>query len=481
MKFYPITRNYTINIPVDGGTSQVQYNDNGVTRKVYAGKEEFPGNNRTGMYHKDGDPQLSVSPAEHSWITVSLGSVDETNTAAPVMYNAQVNLGDEARSVDVTLNGNTAVTFTLRQTYTPKLMYMMKNSSEKYGDWVECMKINKGNKISSNQAPLTSTTDISIFNGRNGTVYNSIDVEIQPYRNMNVSFGFSSDNNLDSLITSKYTMQIVKDSTFIENKAYNTNTGYFSFSTNNQNSWTKKTPGGGGTGEVIDVSSHFKFNPNSGVNLPEINFYISNMISYRVIKSYNVKITCLQGGGCFINQAYVDGYESQAQNWPSTTNSYIILQNCAYGKSILLTYPEADPEQGGFTVMVNQLLNMRYSVSIEGFDYIDYDGTTKHSNGTLPINVYDDTNLFTIIKTWREGGTTEVSALINFISTASTNEQTFRKADAWPSNIPQLNQGWSIASWEPQSGIAIELTANDWRFISSSGVSKRTTIGFLSY
>lgn len=79
---------------------------------------------------------------------------------------------------------------------------------------------------------------------------------------------------------------------------------------------------------------------------------------------------------------------------------------------------------------------MRYSVSIEGFDYIDYDGTTKHSNGTLPINVYDDTNLFTIIKTWREGGTTEVSALINFISTASTNEQTFRKADAWPSNIP---------------------------------------------
>lgn len=149
------------------------------------------------------------------------------------MYNAQVNLGDEARSVDVTLNGNPAVTFTLRQTYTPKLMYMMKNSSEKYGDWVECMKINKGNKISSNQAPLTSTTDISIFNGRNGTVYNSIDVEIQPYRNMNVSFGFSSDNNLDSLITSKYTMQIVKDSTFIENKAYNTNTGYFSFSTNN--------------------------------------------------------------------------------------------------------------------------------------------------------------------------------------------------------------------------------------------------------
>ena len=56
MKFYPITRNYTITIPVDGGTSQVQYDDNGVTRKVYAGKEEFPGNNRTGMYHQNGDP-----------------------------------------------------------------------------------------------------------------------------------------------------------------------------------------------------------------------------------------------------------------------------------------------------------------------------------------------------------------------------------------------------------------------------------------
>lgn len=481
MKFYPITRNYTINIPVEGGTNQVQYNDNGVTRKVYAGKEEFPGNNRTGMYHKDGDPQLSVSPAEHSWITVSLGSVDETNTAAPVMYNAQVNLGDEARSVDVTLNGNTAVTFTLRQTYTPKLMYMMKNSSEKYGDWVECMKINKGNKISSNQAPLTSTTDISIFNGRNGTVYNSIDVEIQPYRNMNVSFGFSSDNNLDSLITSKYTMQIVKDSTFIENKAYNTNTGYFSFSTNNQNSWTKKTPGGGGVGEVIDVSSHFKFNPNSGINLPEINFYISNMISYRVIKSYNVKITCLQGGDCFIDRAYVDGFESQAQSWPKSTGSYIILENIAYGKTILLTYPEVDPEEGGFTVMVNSLINMKYSISIEGFDYIDYDGTTKHSNGTLPINVYDDTNILSIVKTWREGGTTEISAFIKFISTASTNQQTFIEADPWPSNIPLLNEDWSLASWEPQSGIAIELTANDWRFINGTGLSKQTTIGILSY
>ena len=124
---------------------------------------------------------------------------------------------------------------------------------------------------------------------------------------------------------------------------------------------------------------------------------------------------------------------------------------------------------------------MRYSVSIEGFDYIDYDGTTKHSNGTLPINVYDDTNILSIVKTWREGGTTEISAFIKFISTASTNQQTFIEADPWPSNIPLLNEDWSLASWEPQSGIAIELTANDWRFINGTGLSKQTTIGILSY
>jgi hypothetical protein len=64
---------------------------------------------------------------------------------------------------------------------------------------------------------------------------------------------------------------------------------------------------------------------------------------------------------------------------------------------------------------------MKYSVSIEGYNYIDYDGTTKYSSGTLPINVYTDTNILTIIKTWKEGGTVEISALIRFISTASTN------------------------------------------------------------
>lgn len=457
-----------------------QYNQ---SRSFYLGHVD-ENVNWEGNYNKGDDNLLSLLTYDsNDWINFTLGSVDETNTGAPILYTVSENDTMSAREIELTLAGINNIAFNIKQNPLIKLLYMIKESTNTYGSWFECIRINKGTiKRAQQEPPLSSTMDISIYNGISGTNYNNITVEIQPYRNMDVSFGFSLDRNLDSLITSNYTMTKVQDSTFFITNSVKYENGYFYFSTNNQNSWAKNTITGGiGDGKITDVSSHFKFNPTSGVNLPEIDCYISNMISYRVITSYNVKITCLQGGQCFIRTAYVDGYDSQAQNWPSTTNSYIILQNCTYGKNILLTYPELIPEDGGFTVMVSSLLNMKYSVSIEGYDYIDYDGTTKHSNESLPINVYDNTNIFSIIKTWREGGTTEISALINFVSTASTNQQTFVKTEPWPSNIPQLNQGWTIASWEQQSGIAVELTTNEWRFIGNNNFTKQTTISFLAY
>lgn len=460
-----------LNVSIGTGTYQRQ-------KQLCVGNMELRDRNTADNYDK-GETTLNYS-AEGNWIKIGKDAENINSTAAPIVYTSFKNEGDDERQVELTLAGNGDNKITIIQKPVVRLLYMVKETNEQYGDWIECMKINRSGKISYNQPPLTSVQDISIFNGRANNTYNDIIVELQPYRNMNISFAFSQDNTLDKIIKSKYSLEVVKDSTFINNETYNTENGYFSFSTNNQNSWTKKTIGGGGDGIAVDVSSHYRIKPNSGINLPNIDFYISNMLSYRIITSYNVKIKCEQGGECFIQTAYVDGFENNAQNWPSRTGDSIILENCMHGKNILLTYPEAIPEQGGFTVNVSQLLNLKYSISIEGYKYIDYDGTQKYSNQSLPIDIRENTNILTIIKTWREGGTVEVSALIRFISTSSTNKQTFVKAEPWPSNISLLNQGWAINLIEAQQGIYIRLTSSEWRFFNAGSVSQETTIGFLS-
>jgi len=77
-------------------------------------------------------------------------------------------------------------------------------------------------------------------------------------------------------------------------------------------------------GEVDNVSTHFQF---TGTNLPLIDIYISNMLRYRVIISYNIKFTCISGASsCFIEKAYIDGNDvTTAQNWPNKTNEFIIF------------------------------------------------------------------------------------------------------------------------------------------------------------
>jgi hypothetical protein len=66
------------------------------------------------MYYQGGStPTLSVTPSSHDWITLTLGSVDETNTAAPIMYSATANETDAKRNVTVSLQGNSNITFKL--------------------------------------------------------------------------------------------------------------------------------------------------------------------------------------------------------------------------------------------------------------------------------------------------------------------------------------------------------------------------------
>lgn len=472
MKFYPITRSYTINIPVEGGTNQIQYNDNGVTRKVYAGKEEFPGNNRTGMYHKDGDPQLSVSPAEHSWITVSLGSVDETNTAAPVMYNAQVNLGDEARSVDVTLNGNTAVTFTLNQTYTPRLMYMNKNSSPKYGDWIECMRINKGIKIFSLAAPLTSTTDVSIFNGKSGNTYNPITIEIQPFRNMNVSFGFTQDDTLNTLITSGYTLTTVGGNTSFFNVDGNNTVkyqnGYFSFSTNNQNSWTKKLgAGGGGIGDIVDVSAHYKF---SGSNLPLIDIYISNMLSYTLITSFDLVLKCeycsSPGNNIFIESVKINSESGVVRTaaWPVTLNGTLTLQNIkpTWNPNIEFRFRKA----GAYSENVNSAyipLESNPPYNKYSFSITNINGDPSKYAELSIINSVDGTNLFYFFGT----GDNRLYVQIKQ-DTDHINKIMIYTTYVTAENIYEFDPAQSAL------GISLQLPTNTYRFSNEFGSDGKT-------
>lgn len=449
-----------------------------------------------GNYDKSNDNLLSILTYDSSnWISFTLGSVDETNTGAPILYTVTENDTMSVREIELTLDGISNITFNIKQNPLVKLLYMIKDSTNTYGSWFECIRINKGTvKKDSQQPPLSYTTDISIYNGISGTNYKNITVEIQPYRNTDVSFGFSLDRNLDSLITSNYTMTKVQDSTFFITDSVKYENGYFYFSTENQKAWTKKATNGnldiGNNGNIPNVSSHFRFNPISGVNLPEINCYISNMLSYRSITSYNVKITCEESegtGSCFIQKAYIWGHETEAKDWPSKTGDFIILQNYTGDTGIILTYPEPDPAYGGFDVAVGRLLKLKYSVSIEGYTYIDYDGSVKHSRESLPIDISKDSNILSIIKTWNVTGTVESKATIRFISSSSANKQTFVKdEESWAPNIQELNKGWSISvsGSEPQEGINIRLTSNEWRFVKSGfgggSISQETTISILT-
>lgn len=479
MNYYIVNDSYTININPEGQSeTQLEYTDNNQTKKVFVGKQEIIGStpaSYSGMYYQGGStPTLSVTPSSHDWITLTLGSVDETNTAAPIMYSATANETDAKRNVTVSLQGNNNITFKLEQNYIPKLMYMIKDpaiSNVSYGQWIECIRINNGPKNSSVEFPLTSKKDVSIFNGKSSNGYNNITVEIQPFRNTNVSFGFSQDDTLDKLITQRYTYSVVADSTFITNKSYNAETGYFSFSTSNQNVWNKNSiTGGMGDGVIVDVSSHFRF---QGTNLPLIDIYISNMLRYQIITSYNLKFTCLVGGTCFIQSAQLPGSSNNIA-WPQTTNSSIVLNGLSYQtNAMLLNY-----NRTGITI-ADSLFSLQYKVSISGYTYIDYDGIEKtNATGEIPVIINSETTILSINKKFYDGGY-ENKAYIKFKSYPTDNKQKFIKEN-WPNNFPDYLRNWETDEFESQGGIDLKITSPYYRFKAGSTSSLTASVIVLS-
>lgn len=440
---------------------------------LFVGNMETKYGNTNNNYNK-GDTILNYN-ADNDWIKIGKDPENTNLTAAAIVYTSQKNESDDERQVELTLSGNSDNKITIIQKPMVHLMYMVKNTNEQYGDWIECIKINKGSTVFYDHSPLTSVKDISIFNGKsNNTTYNDITIEIQPYRSMNIVFAFSPDDTLDRIITSQYSMEIVNDSSFILNETYNSETGYFSFSTNDHTSWTKKS-GFSNIGPVVDVSAHYIIKPNDGINLPNINFYISNELNYRIIDSFNIKIKCEQGGECFIKTIGIDA--DSEQDWPTTTGSSIIIENCTSGQILHYTHsPVEFPTYDGFSINRLSLKNMVYSISIEGFTYTDYDGTQKHSGSTLSTRIYTDTTILSIDKHCYDS----TYAIMSFVSKTSTNKQTFVDV-VWPPNVSEPNNGWAIHHGGDmgQSGIYFEITGKGWRFRNSGNASKYISIAFM--
>lgn len=430
--------------------------------QLHVGNMETKYGNTANNYNK-GEITLSYT-AENNWIKIGKDPENTNSTAAAIVYTSQKNEGDNDRQVELTLSGNTDNKITIIQKPIVRLLYMIKTTNGQYGDWIECMKINRGSKISHNQSPLTSVKDISIFNGKSNNTYNDIIVELQPYRSMDVSFGFSQDDTIDRLITSKYTLSTIQDSTFITSKQYNTNTGYFSFSTNDQNSWNGNTLING-QGIITDVSSHYLIKPNTGVNLPNIHLYISNMLNYTIITKYNLKITCTTAGTCFIQSVKLD---NTSYTWPTARNAYVIIENVRTGgnTSILLIYPST-----GITIN-NNLFNMTYEVSISGYTYIDDSGTEHTSTASIPVSVGSDTNILSIKKSYDEGMNT---AYIHFKSYKNENNQRFVK-DNWPPNWSEYLVNWEDDEMGGRMGIDIKLPNNQYRFRTDQGLSQNIII-----
>ena len=117
MRFYKINSDKIITIPAEGQTQQqLQYTVGSDIRKVFVGQSEQPNDKWTGMYHAGGgDPLLNITPSQHSWITISLGEVDSTDTGAPIYYQAQANDTNSQRSVQIHLQDNNYIKFTLKQ------------------------------------------------------------------------------------------------------------------------------------------------------------------------------------------------------------------------------------------------------------------------------------------------------------------------------------------------------------------------------
>jgi hypothetical protein len=70
--------------------------------------------------------------------------VDETNTGAPILYTVTENDTMSVREIELTLDGISNITFNIKQNPLVKLLYMIKESTNTYGSWFECIRINKG-------------------------------------------------------------------------------------------------------------------------------------------------------------------------------------------------------------------------------------------------------------------------------------------------------------------------------------------------
>lgn len=388
-----------LNISIGSGTSE---------RRVPLCVGNMETRNKTTNNNYDKGSIDLVYNAEGNWVNIWKDEPDQT--AAHILYTCEPNEGDDTRETTLTIQGNTDNSIIIKQNPIIRLMYMIKETSEKYGEWFQVMKINT-NKASN--STLQRTQDISIFNGKYAGGYNEITVEIQPYKQKEIHFGFSHEQSLDKLIKEKYEMTVTGTINNLDSAtAYNIedliidadyqNTGYFTF----------KTPKGpnfnmglGGTvitdvptiSDMCDVSALYKFTPISG-NYPVINIYITNLLAVKYITKFDLRITCdsvyMSGGSMFIKGANInvgaDPVDADFITWPRTQGTSITFQNVTPQNPPNITF-DLDYVLNAGNVMVNsanigqpnEAKALTYKVSILNITFDD--GTTAPSEQVLTL------------------------------------------------------------------------------------------------
>ena len=157
-------------------------------------------------------------------------------------------------------------------------------------------------------------------------------------------------------------------------------------------------------------------------------------------------------------------------------NQSITMQNFTLNSNrLLIDYPNSD-------ITINQnLFNLCYTISIQGYTYRDYDGRTTTSNGTLNVKIANTTNssiIQSIQRNYSEHGGIETMH-INFVADKNKNNLVFIRANDWPQNWGDWLRDWEPDPFLQMAGIQIEVQSNLYRFESTNTISRITSIPVL--
>lgn len=324
MRFYKINSDKTITIPAEGQTQQqLQYTVGSDIRKVFVGQSEQPNDKWTGMYHAGGgDPLLNITPPQHSWITISLGEVDSTDTGAPIYYQAQANDTNSQRSVQIHLQDNNYIKFTLKQDPIPYVPPEPDPDPEPEPDTHFYIYMSSPSRFDSSFTYYTVyDTSYGAGSEKYVQIYDSsqtvstVNIELQAKRNtdIKISYGTNTQYNTSVLNYSSYMIDPVYNSSSlinqnIQNLSYGN--GILSFKTsNNSDYW--------GDDMCKEVKTYIRL--NSFEEYPTLNIKIGNALIYKYFVTWELKYS-------IYHEFQIQGDESTPLNMKFTLDSPVSFQ-----------------------------------------------------------------------------------------------------------------------------------------------------------